>query len=232
MSRKRLLPVTAPTLFRSCALGCCKVALGGKKQHLRVQQSEVRLRVTQVVALIYFFLLGEPTMSFVWTCVSASLAAELALLALLVIPFPWGVRKNISRFVLHPPVRPILDTSLRYVGFGLVVAVIESINSMARLSGRLKELREPGDVASGVGSQAGANVQDIKLRRALCQRNFYMASFSIVLILTLQRLVVLVCNEADLRAKIKSLNGNKPIDDRGNEIPERSSAKSRIYKSQ
>lgn len=159
-------------------------------------------------------------MSFVWTCVSISLGLELALLALLVFPFPWGVRKNISRLLLHTPVRPILDTCLRYIAFGLIIAVIESINSMARISNKLKEMNESGDVASGVGSSAGANVQDIKLRRALCQRNFYMASFCIVLILTLQRLVNLVSNEADLRAKIKALNGNRRIDDRGNEVPE------------
>lgn len=38
------------------------------------------------------------------------------LLAVLVLPLPWGVRKNIARTLMRPVVRKGVDTSLRYVG--------------------------------------------------------------------------------------------------------------------
>jgi Bap31/Bap29 transmembrane region len=121
-------------------------------------------------------------MSFIWTSVAIVLALQLVLLSLFVIPFPWGVRKNISRALLRPNIRRAVDTALRYVGVGLVLAVVESVNALMRLDSRVEEVQLANTGSGGdVTAAKVLSMHDFRYRRAMCQRNLYLAGFCLVI---------------------------------------------------
>jgi hypothetical protein len=153
-------------------------------------------------------------MSFIWQAVSVTLCVELVLLLLLVLPLPWGVRKNISRFLLQPKVRHSIDAALRYLGFGLAAALVDSVNALIKINEKFSS-EDPAKAGGGDSSAGVIGRQDLKLRRAIAQRNLYLGGFALVLILTLTRLVTLVSNEMHLQAELKKLNGGKRVDEKG-----------------
>lgn len=163
-------------------------------------------------------------MSIVWHAVAVVLLLELLLLSFFVLPFPWGVRKNLARTLLRPKIRSAIDTVLRYVGVGLVFAIAESVNSLARLNARFEEVKL-ANASSGMDLSASnaMSMHDFKYRRAVGQRNLYLAAFSLVIALVLTRLVDLTSTENALRGKIKEANGGKPIDQQGNVILDKKS---------
>lgn len=143
-------------------------------------------------------------MSFVMISILVILIIEVLLVVILCAPLPWGVRKNVARFLLKGHVRQRVITVLRYVGFGLIIALIESITTMNRLDKRIN--------ADDTDSKADPNqgliaVSTLKIRLIQAERNMYMSSFSLVLIVVLGRLIYLVSNEMELKNKIKSLTG-------------------------
>lgn len=156
-------------------------------------------------------------MSLIWHVVSVVLLLELMLCSLFVIPFPWGMRKNLARTLLRPKIRSALDVGLRYVGVGLVFAIMESVNALSRLNKRFEEIKV-SNASSGMDLSAAnaTSLHDFKYRRAVGQRNLYLATFALVIALVLTRLVSLTSNEMHLRDKIKEANGGKPIDEQGN----------------
>lgn len=156
-------------------------------------------------------------MSLVWTFVFYVLMVELFVLALLVLPLPWGVRKNIARSLMNPQVKRIVDRVLQYLGVGLMFAVAESVHALRHLQEVSEATRLPSDQKTAAEELASTStgLHELKWRRALAQRNLYLSSFSLVLIVTLLRIINLVRNETALRQRIKELNGNQQIDDKG-----------------
>lgn len=103
-------------------------------------------------------------------------------------------------------------------GFGLILAVLESLNSLRRLDHRYKETIAASVGEADVTAAMGLAMHDFKFRRALGQRNLYLASFCLVIALVLTRLVDLASKEMRLRDRIRSLNGGKAIDQVGNDV--------------
>lgn len=163
-------------------------------------------------------------MSFVWHTVAVVLVLELVLLSFFVLPFPWGVRKNLARTLLRRNIRGAIDTALRYVGVGLVFAIAESINSLSRLEARFEEVKLANAGAGlDLSASSAMSMHDFKYRRAIGQRNLYLAAFSLVIALVLTRLVDLTSKEMQLRERIKEANGGRPIDEQGNVILDKKS---------
>jgi B-cell receptor-associated protein 31 len=159
-------------------------------------------------------------MSFIWTAVCGILCFELVLLFLLVLPLPWGVRKNVSRVLLNKKIRNVVDTALRYLGFGLALALVDSVNALSKINARF-DATDDGAGAAPASTEGLLGLKDLKLRRAIGQRNLYLGGFALVLILTLSRLVSLVSNEMELREEIKRLNGGRAINEKGTPLEDK-----------
>ena len=73
----------------------------------------------------------------------------------------------------------------------------------------LNQKIESDDDKEGAGdpNQGLIAVSTLKIRRIRAERNLYMASFSMVLIVVIGRLVHLVANEMELKNRIKALGG-------------------------
>ena len=141
--------------------------------------------------------------SFVWVSILSILVIELVIVTILCAPLPWGVRKNVARFLLNT--RQTIQNILKYIAFGLSIAIIESTVSMYNLNQKI----ESDDDKEGAGdpNQGLIAVSTLKIRRIRAERNLYMASFSMVLIVVIGRLVHLVANEMELKNRIKALGG-------------------------
>jgi hypothetical protein len=126
------------------------------------------------------------------------------------------VRKSISKVLLKPKIRSTIDTVLRYLGVGLIALIIESVNELFRLQKKFKEVQQ-ASAGSGDDAPVGKalDMSNFPFKRAIGQRNLYMASFCLIVALTLGRLVDLVSNEMEYRRTIQEANGGKPIDEQG-----------------
>lgn len=158
------------------------------------------------------------SMSFLWTTVSALLCFELVILLALCAPLPWGVRKNISRWIFRVRAQDRLNASMKYVLFGLFLALTEALNSLRNVHRReqadLKHAAEsPIDQALHITS-----AHDHRWKRAKAERNLYLAAFSITAWIAIARLIRLAAIEVQLRNKIKEHNGNQPMTEYGETI--------------
>lgn len=151
---------------------------------------------------------------------SAFLVLELFVFFTLCAPLPWGVRKNISRWIFRVQALQRLDTFFKYVIFGLALALVESLHAMYNAHVRAEFITASGDLSPDHAMQVAA-VQDFRWRKARSERNVYMAGFAITLMFGIMRLVRLAGIEIQLRNKIKEYNGNKPLTEMGETVPDK-----------
>lgn len=152
-------------------------------------------------------------MSLLWTSVSALLVIQLLVLLALCAPLPWGVRKNISRWIAGLNAKDNLRTFLRYVTLSLFLALAESVNSLRNVHIR-REFNASSDSAADRALHMAA-LQDFKWQKARSERNLYLALFSITAMIVIARLVRLASIEILLRTKIKQYNGNLRVSESG-----------------
>jgi Bap31/Bap29 transmembrane region len=159
--------------------------------------------------------------SFLWACVTVVLALELLILSLFVAPLPWGVRKNVTRFFQRPAVEAAFQRVLRYVGFGLALAIVESIHGLQNLHKVLQfSVDERVSVDASANMTSDVSAHDFRLESVLAQRNLYLAGFCLVLLFTLSRVIELVSHETALRDKIKQLTAElELLNTRSSKIP-------------
>lgn len=147
---------------------------------------------------------------------SVLLGLELVVLLALCAPLPWGVRKNISRWVFRVKAQQRLDALFNYVLFALFLALAESLNSLRTLHVR-REFKQGEDESPNAALQIAA-LHDFRWQKARAERNLYLASFAITAIVAITRLIRLASIEVQLRDKIKQHNGGKPISETGETI--------------
>lgn len=160
-------------------------------------------------------------MSLLWHSVSFLLAVELVVLFGLCAPLPWGVRKNISRWIFRIRAYERMDALFKYVLFGLLLALTESLHSLRSVHVR-REFRSTNSESADAALQIAA-LQDFRWQQARAERNLYLVSFSITGIIAIVRLIKLAWIEVQLRNKIKSYNGNKPLTETGETINDKDS---------
>ncbi|CAN8066441.1 unnamed protein product [Agarophyton chilense] len=156
-------------------------------------------------------------MSLLWRSVSVVLVVELIILLTLCAPLPWGVRKNISRWIFRVKAQEKLNSFVKYITFALFLALAESLNGLRIALERTQKQKEaqfhqdPGYVTPAT---------DYRWQKVRAERNLYLASFAIVALVAIARLVRLASIEVQLRDMIKSYNGNKPISETGESLGE------------
>lgn len=155
-------------------------------------------------------------MSLVWKGISVILFIEIVVLTALCAPLPWGVRKNMSRWIVRINARKQLNTIIRYIWFGLMIALIETISSLRSIN---QQMSQPSNsnVSSSI-SQHTIDQHPLPLRKAKAERNLYLAAFGMAALFAISRLVHLATIEIQLRKKIKEYNGNKPITEFGDTV--------------
>ncbi|PXF47357.1 hypothetical protein BWQ96_02837 [Gracilariopsis chorda] len=151
-------------------------------------------------------------MSLMWRSVSVVLLIEVIVLLALCAPLPWGVRKNISRWIFRVKARERLNSIIKYITFALFMALAESLNALRIVAERTREQNE-GHLTQDPVYITPAT--DYRWKKVRAERNFYLASFSIITLVAITRLVRLAAIEVQLRQRIKSYNGNKPISETG-----------------
>ena len=97
---------------------------------------------------------------------------------------------------------------LRYVAFGLSLVLVETLNSLYKISVQIKDGDRQGEM--GLNTRLVSN-EDLRWRKARGERNLYMAGFCLILLGVIGRLVNLVSNEIVLKDKIKELTGQKTL---------------------
>lgn len=147
---------------------------------------------------------------------SSLLVVELLVLFTLCAPLPWGVRKNISRWIFRVKARERFNTFFKYILFLLVLALVESLHSLRSLHIR-REFQSNGELTEEKELQLAA-LHDFRWQKARAERNLYLASFSITAWMAIARLIRLAAIEVQLRNKIKGYNGNKPLTETGETI--------------
>lgn len=155
-------------------------------------------------------------MSLLWSSVSALLVVEVIVLLILCAPLPWGVRKNISRWIFRMRAQERMDSFFKYVLFGLFLALTESVHALRSVHIR-KEFRS-SETESTDATMQMVGLQDFRWQKARAERNLYLASFAITAIVAIARLIKLAWIEVQLREKIKQFNGNKPLTETGETI--------------
>lgn len=153
-------------------------------------------------------------MALLWTIVSCVLAVEIVVLLVLCAPLPWGVRKNISRWIYKLKAHDLLDSALKYVAFALFLSLAEAINGYRQIKFAKKEHGTNDDQET-----YHMNVShEYRWKQARAERNMYLATFSITAVIAIARLIRLAAIEVQLRNKIKEYNGNKPLNEVGETI--------------
>lgn len=153
--------------------------------------------------------------SLIWTAVSGVLALEILILIGLCAPLPWGVRKNISRFLWRINLQRRLNAALQYILFGLCMAFTESVYSMRKVYMKSVESTDGGSSSQNEASLNLVALNEHRWLKARAERNVYLAGFAITAMLAITRLVHLASIEVQLRNKIKEYNGNKSITETG-----------------
>lgn len=156
--------------------------------------------------------------SLVWRAVSIILGLEMVILVGLCAPLPWGVRKNISRWIYELNAQAHLNAALRYILFGLILAFLESLHALRK---EYQKDDEVSDKTSSDSNDASLNLVELNEHRWLmtrAERNVYLAGFAIAAMLAITRLVHLASIEVQLRNKIKQFNGNVPIAENGESL--------------
>lgn len=159
-------------------------------------------------------------MSFIWNAVSVILGMELILLLFLCLPLPWGVRKNVSRWLFRIKARQVIDSMFKYILFALFLALAESLYSLRRVYVN-RDTKSETDSAEMEGKMRLDDLSDFRLQKARSERNMYLASFAITSCMAIVRLVRLAAIEVHLRDKIKYYNGDKAITEFGEIIEEK-----------
>lgn len=142
-------------------------------------------------------------------------------------PLPWGVRKNVSRWLYRVKAQERLLSLIKYIIFALFIALAESVNSI-----RNAHIQSQKDKENYVVHDPSylTPATDYRWQKVRGERNFYLASFSIVALIAIGRLVSLAGIEVQLRNRIKSFNGNRPISETGETLSEPGKDLSESYK--
>lgn len=155
-------------------------------------------------------------MSLIWQSVSIILIFEIGMLLVLCAPLPWGVRKNISRWISHAKACDRIDMAFKYILFGLLLAFLESVSSLRHAYNKVRI--STASATTELGTTVMHNIHESRWLQARAERNLYLAGFAISVMVAIMRLVRLAKIEVRLRDKIKQYNGNKPISQYGETI--------------
>lgn len=159
-------------------------------------------------------------MALLWKAVSTILTFEIIVLLILCAPLPWGVRKNISRWIFRANALNRLNMMFKYVFFSLTLALLDSISSLRKAQKRARVPAYSSSTSSMTldGVHSGHSRDERRWLQTRAERNFYLASFTIITLIAITRLVKLASIEVQLREKIKHYNGNKPITETGETV--------------
>jgi hypothetical protein len=129
--------------------------------------------------------------SVVWSGLFLFLVFELAIVAILVLPWPSRVRRYIAAKVHLLKLGPRLRVVAQWILLALFAAIAESINTLTRFHIREEQPADSGENA--MDAQAGyIEVSMEKQRMFRAERNLYLAGFALTLLVVIKRIVELM----------------------------------------
>ncbi|CAG8953140.1 hypothetical protein HYFRA_00003338 [Hymenoscyphus fraxineus] len=131
------------------------------------------------------------------------LAAEVVFFALLVLPFPFKLRKSIFNFISTSTIVAKLQYGMKIALIFVLVLFIDSVNRVYRVQVELSEANN-----NKAGTIMGHERMEVQARKFYSQRNMYLCGFTLFLSIILNRTYTMILDNITLEAKVKSYESN------------------------
>lgn len=146
-------------------------------------------------------------MALYYNLVFGILAFEMAFFAILSIPFPRSMRKNVLKTVSAPFKSEQVQIALKCIFGFVLVLFIDSVNRVYSVTSELH--------ASSPSHHAPLSVMndrsEVQARRFYAQRNMYLCGFTLFLTLILTRTYSLVAELIETKDKLDDLSKNNEL---------------------
>lgn len=143
-------------------------------------------------------------MTLYYTLVFVLLMAEMAVFMLLVIPFPFSVRRKIFTFLSENPIVAKIQYGLKITFIFILILFIDSVNRVYRVQ---VELAATSESANNGAAILGRERLEVQARKFYSQRNMYLCGFTLFLSLILNRTYTLILEVLHLEEKVKKYEG-------------------------
>ncbi|KAJ2905711.1 B-cell receptor-associated 31-like protein [Zalerion maritima] len=142
-------------------------------------------------------------MTLYYTLVFALLMAEMAIFMLLIIPFPFKVRRKIFTFISESRLVAKLQYGLKITFIFILILFIDSVNRVYRVQIELMSNSESRG-SNGAAAIVGHERTEVQARKFYSQRNMYLCGFTLFLSLILNRTYTMILEILKLEERVKA----------------------------
>ncbi|CAK7197372.1 Endoplasmic reticulum transmembrane protein 3 [Sporothrix eucalyptigena] len=145
-------------------------------------------------------------MTLYYTLVFMLLMAEMGLFVLLIVPFPFAVKRKMFTFLSENPIVAKIQYGLKITFIFILILFIDSVNRVYRVQ---VELAATSENANNGAAILGRERLEVQARKFYSQRNMYLCGFTLFLSLILNRTYTMILEVLRLEEKLKKYEGTE-----------------------
>ncbi|CAK7228249.1 Endoplasmic reticulum transmembrane protein 3 [Sporothrix bragantina] len=143
-------------------------------------------------------------MTLYYTLVFMLLMAEMGLFVVLIVPFPFTVKRKIFTFLSENPIVAKIQYWMKITFVFILILFIDSVNRVYRVQ---VELAATTDNNNNGAAILGHERLEVQARKFYSQRNMYLCGFTLFLSLILNRTYTMILEVLRLEEKLKKYEG-------------------------
>ncbi|CAK7565184.1 MAG: Endoplasmic reticulum transmembrane protein 3 [Sporothrix epigloea] len=144
-------------------------------------------------------------MTLYYTLVFMLLMAEMGLFVVLIVPFPFTVKRKIFTFLSENPLVAKIQYGMKITFIFILILFIDSVNRVYRVQVELAAATS--DNSTGGAAILGRERLEVQARKFYSQRNMYLCGFTLFLSLILNRTYIMILEVLRLEEKLKKYEG-------------------------
>ncbi|CAK7269512.1 Endoplasmic reticulum transmembrane protein 3 [Sporothrix epigloea] len=144
-------------------------------------------------------------MTLYYTLVFMLLMAEMGLFVVLIVPFPFAVKRKIFTFLSENPLVAKIQYGMKITFIFILILFIDSVNRVYRVQVELAAATS--DNSTGGAAILGRERLEVQARKFYSQRNMYLCGFTLFLSLILNRTYIMILEVLRLEEKLKKYEG-------------------------
>ncbi|PHH85230.1 hypothetical protein CDD83_723 [Cordyceps sp. RAO-2017] len=146
-------------------------------------------------------------MTLYYSLVFVLLMFEMGLFMLLIVPFPFTVKRKIFTFISENPVVAKIQYWMKITFVFILILFVDSVNRVYRV--QLELLAATEQTSKGAATVMGHERLEVQARKFYSQRNMYLCGFTLFLSLILNRTYVMILEVMRLEDRVRSYEGTK-----------------------
>ncbi|CAK7273801.1 Endoplasmic reticulum transmembrane protein 3 [Sporothrix epigloea] len=144
-------------------------------------------------------------MTLYYTLVFMLLMAEMGLFVVLIVPFPFTIKRKIFTFLSENPLVAKVQYGMKITFIFILILFIDSVNRVYRVQVELAAATS--DKSAGGAAILGHERLEVQARKFYSQRNMYLCGFTLFLSLILNRTYIMILEVLRLEEKLKKYEG-------------------------